>query len=563
MLLTLLSWIYITAVCLIWGNILLSPFKQLTATGDAPDLPVICLTGLAGIGVLSLAASVLIPLALAAHLIVLVFAIAYILIPTNRKQIIQQLIFIRRMKRLPLLLFSSCALLILVMSTYEIIHPDTLLYHAQAIKVMEQYKAIPGLVHLRYETAMASMWFAVQAIFRFDFIHTNNYLFVNGCVLCWFCLLLCLKLTTADNKQSDAKAITNCQLTPWVLLLIYSTVSWTQLRLTAVSASPDFITSLYIWAAFYSFAQTRSGNNRVYTYLTVLFCCTALTIKLSAIAIALLPLLIVLTLLRQKKIKTALLLTGVSAVIIMPYLVRNTITTGYPLFPSTVVDLFNFDWKLSEPQVQGFQHYIKAYARFPVAGYNEAEQALQLPVSKWLPMWWNQLALPDQLLLCSILALSMHYLIAIRTNIQQQGYTGVVILAVALTGSLVWMIAAPATRFGTGFLIPLCYSVGAGLQNSTLLKKLFKERRVGNVMIIPVILLMVFYIGYRLVYYFKPSQIILPIGVKEPVYKTVNCHKIKFSISDNCGFAPSPCVGGSCEHIIFRGTSISDGFKGK
>lgn len=557
MLLTLFSWIYITAICLIWGNIMLSPLKKLIAPGHEPDLPIVCLTGLAGIGVFSLAGSVFMPLSFAAHLSVLVFAIAYLLFPTNRKQIVQQLTSLKSIKRLPLILFTLYALLILIMGTYEIIHPDTLKYHAQAIKVMEQYKAIPGLVHLRYETAMTSMWFSVQAIFRFNFIHPNNYLFINGCVLCWFCLFICLKLTSANSIQSDTKGAN------WILLLIFTGISWTQIRLTAISASPDFITALYIWAGFYSFSQARSHNNSVYTYLAVLFCCTAITIKLSAIAIALLPVLIVCKLFTQKKIKPALFIIGTSLIISLPYLVRNIITTGYPLFPSTVLNLFNFDWKLDETQVYAFQHYIKAYARFPVADYNEAEKALQLPASKWVFLWWNELALPDQVLLCTILVLSLYSLITLKTNIKQSGHTNAGILGVALTGSLIWMISAPATRFGTGFLIPLCYSAGAGLKNVSFIKSLFKDRRLSNILIVLASLLTAFYIGYRIFYYFKPSQVILPAGVKKTVYTTTNCKEIKFSVSDNCGFAPSPCIDGDCEHIMLRGTGISDGFKGK
>ena len=565
MLLTLLCWIYITAICQIWGNIILSPFKKRIATFDEPDISIICFTGLAGIGVLSLAASVFMPLSLTAHLLILGFAIAYILIPNNRKQIVQQLTLVaRRLQRLQsFLLFTACVLLILILGTYEIIHPDTLEYHAQAIRLMEQYKAIPGLVHLRYETAMTCMWFSMQAIFRFNFIHPNNYLFVNGCVLCWFCLFVCLKVTSVENKQPDAKGKINYQFTAWLLLLIYTVLSWTQLRLTAVSASPDFITTLYIWAAFYSFSQTGSGNNRVYTFLTVLFCCTALSIKLSAIAIALLPLLIVLKLFTQKKIKTALLIMGGSVLTMLPYLIRNIITTGYPLFPSTAFNLFNCDWKLNELQLYRFQHYIRAYARFPVAGYDEAEKALQLPISKWIPLWWNELALPDQVLLCIILALSLYYLITLKTNIRQQGYTGAVMLIVALTGSVLWMIMAPAPRFGTGFLVPLCYSVGTSLKNGSLLRSLFDKQRIINIIIISVSAAMVIYTGYRVVYYFKPLQIVLPAGVKKTVYSTVNCQGLKFSVSDQCGFAPTPCIEDSCEHYILRGTDISDGFKEK
>jgi hypothetical protein len=285
MIVTLLAWIYITIISLAWGNILLKMIlpKEQVMTNQEPEWPLICLTGLCIIGALSLTLSLFMPLGWVAHLTISFPALLYYALPGNRHRVAGQFRLAFPKPGLSFFLLpASCMIVILVISADQVIHPDTLAYHAQAIHQMEYFGTIPGIVHVdNGVVAMSSTWFSLQAIFRFNFIHGHPYLFVNGCVVCWFCIFVCWKLTRAIVEHQ------NINLAPgWLLLLIFSFASWTQIRLTAASASPDFIAALLIWAACYFLVATPSKRS---TFLTVLFSAAAVSMKLSAIPVLLLP----------------------------------------------------------------------------------------------------------------------------------------------------------------------------------------------------------------------------------------------------------------------------------
>jgi hypothetical protein len=567
MLLTLLCWAYITFVCHVWGNIILIPvLKKSSNASEDPELPVLCLTGMAAIGIIALWFSIFLPLALPVHICILAPAIVYVLIPKNRKRLYTQFTTsIRHFSPLLLLLLCSCIILILFISTWSIHHPDTLAYHAQSILSMELYKPIPGLVHLNHMLAVSSMWFGVQAIFRFHFILPNNFLFVNGIILCWLCLFLLTRIGSAYKKDQNRNGSFIPEYIYWILLLIYGFTSWTQIRLTAASASPDFITAIYLWAALYSFSKIRSDAD-AYQFLCLLFCCAAIIVKLSAIAIALL--LIVLfyrTFIRQKFAVGLFTMAGV-ALAILPYMIRNAILSGYPFFPSAILSMPGADWKLSPEVVARRQQYITAYARFPVDSYDMTEKAMQLSITQWIPIWWKTLTVPDQVLLVTIMVLLLWNLVTLKKQIRQRSLSNLIILVVSLAGSVLWFLNAPAIRFGTGFLIPLAYALSTGIVGHARWTYSMGKPALYKILLASISTALLLYTGYRAKEYFVPSQLLLPAGVKKTAYREISCEGsegTKIYRSDECSFSPFPCIGDSCSHFTLRGTDLFSGFKQK
>src|SRR5690606_14140157 len=144
-----------------------------------------------------------------------------------------------------LLLFLVSAILILVMHACTITLPDTLIYHAQSLKWIEEYHVVPGLANLQVHYGFQSAWFVLCALFSFSFTGTNAITFINAAVLVWFFLFILQKI----NAYLVIKG-TTLNITPgflWLSLFILSFVIYTQVRLTATSASPDFIVAIYLW----------------------------------------------------------------------------------------------------------------------------------------------------------------------------------------------------------------------------------------------------------------------------------------------------------------------------
>src|SRR6187397_3412739 len=132
MLTTLLAWIYISFLCWIWGVFCLQLIKRLTKNELLlPHFSIICITGLSAITVIAGILSLIIPLG--EWWVQFLFIIPCLVLFFKKdspaffaalKKELQDLHFFST------ILLSACLLLVLVMSSWTIIHPDTLGYHA-------------------------------------------------------------------------------------------------------------------------------------------------------------------------------------------------------------------------------------------------------------------------------------------------------------------------------------------------------------------------------------------------------------------------------------------------
>lgn len=578
MVISLIAWIYISIICLIWGMMFLSAINPPQAAAVIPPsrpagtiptlrpagiipLSLLCLAGLAVISTLALGLSLFIPLDWKAHLIVLLPACIYCIKPSNRQAIKTQLTgAISNLSRSGSWLLITCIAMVLTISTYTITHPDTTFYHARSILLFERYPVIPGIANLRNELGLQCGWFAALALFKLDSPGCYNIIFLNGAILCWFFLFIAQKIST--NGWA------------WLLLLSYTFFSWTQLRLTAASPSPDFIVSLYSWAAFYVYMQKEESpaGRSLYLSLLTLFCTAAALTKLSAIA--LLPLAII-AIARSFRLLPVKKMIGYSCLALLLLLIRNQITSGYLLYPLPGTDLFSSPWKMKLSTITNFQHYISLYARFPIES-SEVEKYWQYHFPRWIPRWWDQVSLPDRLLLLGILAgLGINLVFILipslrkrlhgsktNTNTKRSGIKKYPIaLTIALAGSLLWFLGAPSPRFGTGFLVPLFFFLYMRLPLSRI-----TARPTATLLATYCILAMIAsYTIYRAVHFSTPGQLLYPAGIARNGYDPLGCENINVDLlHDQMEIKLKPGPGHCIEEkggFSPIGTTIAKGFK--
>lgn len=566
MLIILFAWLYISLVCLIWGNLFLNIINRSASFPVNYGLPLICMAGLAMVGTLALYLSVFLPLNWKAHAIAVMPSLIYCFSRKNRHTIRMQIAeLVKSLSwQAHALLFAS-VLMVLVISSHSIVHPDTLSYHAQSIQWLQQYKPVPGIMHLRRELGFQSLWFALQAIFTPQITSINTFFPLSGCVLCWYFIFIICRIDGSPVKKANRDASGTTATGGWVLLLLYTLVSWTQVRLTAASTSPDFIVTLYILAAFYSFNQSYQEHSAGYSYLllTVLFCSSAFATKLSAIAILLLILFIILHFYRNRNWRGIAFCLCLSALMIIPVLIRNIMVTGYPLYPSSFAGFFNADWKFSEARMNEFEQYITTYARLLPPSQTMAGESLQLPFG-WINIWWQRLAAADQLLIVAAMAGIILDLIFLKQVIKKAVKQQVVIFLIAIAGTLFWFIKAPDPRFGTGFLISLVYTSyyplreRIGFLNNK--AALYSNKIITGCLFIAIIS----YTAWRFLNLFEPGQILWPKGIQKVNYRPVDWHHTRFNLTENrnpCGSTPIPCVTDSSLLSMPRGETIDAGFR--
>lgn len=557
MALTVLAWFYITILCWTWGDFIINILQFRCKEKVQLHYTLTCFTGMSAIAVVAGFLSLQLALSnIFAQALIIIPALIYLL--TKRRLRVLANECRAQLESLPfslLLLLGISVLMMLVMSVWEITHPDTLGYHAQLILWIEKYKAIPGLVNLHVRYGYQSLWFVLCAFFNLNFLGSGHVMFINTTVLFWYMLFVVQQL----NESIKTKRLLHGVL--WLFLLAISLWSYTQVRLTATSASPDFIATLYCWLLVYLFISYRSS---FYLQLVFLLSVAAITIKLSAAPVLLFAVYALAKQFHLKKKKAVLFLMLTGIFIMLPFLVRNLITSGYSIFPSPVPDLAAFDWKYDKERTRDEKDFIKAYAKVSTDRSKQHIKLInEMPLQQWLPRWWQSKSPADKLILATALLCLFFFLLFAKRMIRQMDTQTRVALLLIMIGLLFWFFNAPDPRFGFGFIIPFCAIIL--LHGSSFFHIYGNKFRPAVAVAGLLALLAGGYTAYRLRYYFKAGQIVQPAGLKPVAYKNVTCNGVLFNIPEkdfDCGSTPVPCAD-DCQNFIFRGSRITDGFKQK
>jgi len=561
MLTTLLAWIYITFLCWIWGVLSLQFIQKITRNElQFPHFSIICITGLSVITVIAGFLSLLIPLGewWAQFLFILPCLILFLkkdppaFFAALKKEFQDLHLF-------SIILLSATFLLIIVMSTWTIVHPDTLGYHAQTIQWIEKYKAVPGLVHLHVRLGYQGLWFVDSALFGFSFTGVQGITFLNSTVLLWFFIFIVARIN--QNFFKDGKKLYGLL---WILLLFISMWSYTQIRLTATSASPDFIATLFIFTIIYLLLEKNLKHLAAPDWLLVAFLSlVAVTIKLSVVPILLLAAMPALLSLIRRKIKLFFTILLISTVTLFPFFARNIITSGYLVFPSTSIDIANVDWKYNPKLTVDEKDYITAYARRPgVTTTYEIDAVNTMNATEWLPTWWQNRSTADKTIMILLLLCFIAALLSLK-KLTQSGLIPIFVLVTMFSGIIFWFINAPDPRFGFGSILGFI---------SVITYLIFKEKEIfigKNILAIIMLLAtgpILAYTGYRFLNFFSKDQLLTPLGIEKNEYKTFECDGVNLNApaaNKYFGITPVPCTDIGCDKLSPRGKQIIDGFKAK
>jgi hypothetical protein len=556
----LLAWIYISFLCWSWGILALFLLKKTTNTETIfPHFSIICLSGLSAITIVAGILSLFFPLGnWWIQFLFIIPALAVFFIKN------MPYFFTSLKKEFSLLhisslfLLSSLLLLILVMSSWTIVHPDTLGYHAQTMQWIEKYKAVPGIVHLHVRFGYQGLWFVDCALFDFSFTAKQGITFLNSTVLFWFLIFIVHRIDR--NFFKEGKKIYGLL---WLALLSLSFWSYTQIRLTATSASPDFIATIFVLAIIYLLIEKNLKHLHESDWLlAALLSIVAVTIKLSVAPILTIAFIASILFLIKKRFKSFFFVLFVALFSFSGFIARNIITSGYVVFPSAAIDIANTDWKYSKEKTVAEKNYITAYAKRPgVTTKEEIDAVNKMRVTEWLPDWWKNRSVGDKTIMILFL-FSLIVAIAFLKKIITSGVSALLSLITMLAGIIFWFINAPDPRFGFGFILGFI---------SIIAYLLLKEREVsiGKNVLKTLIVISTFitltYTTYRFKNFFTSDQLLTPAGIPVSQYKTFDCDGININspVNSEFGVIPIPCTDLDCQNFSPRGNKIEDGFKAK
>ncbi len=312
---------------------------------------------------------------------------------------------------------------------------DTWMYHAQLIQWSMYCPAVPGLANLSPHLGLHSTVFLFSSL-----ISTREWIGYSVYVVNTFLLLLVWLKLLSETVEESGETSTLSLVLPGLMLagIVFFFKDWIS------SPSPDVSSALLF--LYLTILMFRPAVPRYSSLLIVLLIFTLSTLKLNNILLFGPGVISLFTVYRDKSLfRIAIMITGL---IIIPWLARNYIISGYPFYPASP-GLFQPDWRLPANELKYFREGILAWARVPFTTYREV---LNMPVHEWTPVWYIQTgSFIRVLLLAAFIGPFTFFFKSVRTGIRNTFWN---FFLTAWLMMIFWFFTAPSPRF---ILAPLCF----------------------------------------------------------------------------------------------------------
>ncbi len=577
----LINWLYIGISAYILGSFLLRRFQSIMHYEKNSSVSGCLMTGLAAATVYAGYFSVFCGVSLAAN-IVLIFACAAILVFDRRAFIETLREQLAKQNKIFLFFCGAILLLIAYFCAGSNFVYDSGLYHAQSIRLAEDYGVIKGIANVHERFGYNSSYFCLAALYSMKDVFGQSMHAVHGLIA----VVLCCASLSGIIRHRGWRHITSniCRLAP----ILYTMIIASEI----VSPATDYITVYFVMWIVTGWAELiEDGESEVAPY--AFFCIIAaflVSLKLTAACMALLVLYPAYRLIREKKWREIGICLGLGILVAAPYFIRNFFISGWLIYPFEAIDLFSVDWKLPKETVIGDAMDVKVYARYL---YDRA--AIDQSIVEWFPTWWSgQKSVERWFSLTAFAAIGVEVLQILWHIIQCIGKKGfgadrmqsnhngfhvrygafLFLKAVVLISFLSWLFTSPLHRYGYAFVLtlPLLF-LGSWLdllQEQKLFSKIFSlgcAALVGILILIPAYRMIkedfFFVWGQKsdLSYLLKQKDYLNPAMLSEDL-NGITIYYPEEAGGQSWYYAfPATNFGENIEYWTNRGTTLKDGFR--
>ena len=565
MLVNFILYIYITYFCFTYGLIfwkLSGLINKAFIKNSTPDFFTLIFTGFSFLMLILGYYSIFYPIAAEIHFGLLAIALAFSI---KHFQLYSTFIIGISPPKIPKIIavvLVAYFILFLFYSSSNILwySYDTGLYHAKFVKWISEYKAVKGLGNLDGRLAFNSHFYLLTALFSFSFLSNNIFYALNG----FFTLIFLLFILHSILKNRHRN--TNSQIGIYVLLLIFYFLAFKTFIYSQYADISATIIILFIFFKLFEDSFNKEEFKQNYNINSIaLLSFSAPILKLSSAFILLLPLFITIMFLIRKQYFDVVKIIILGTVVILPWLIRNVILSGYLIYPFPALDFFNFDWKIPILNAIHEKNITENFARF-VGIHNLNAYS----INKWLPVWWHKTEALSKLFLALFLSSILIVTIA-RINLKQIPKSIFILYLLFFCGSLYAYFQAPSIRFVFAPALACTFIACFILSEYSIYKSLVGY---GNQSLLIIALLLCLY-QYRDPIYlirhseeFKIHHLLLPEQYPTVKYKTktINNLNIILPIEGNqCWNAGFMCIDPRFldQNLSLRGKNIEDGFRSR
>lgn len=421
---------------------------------------------------------------------------------------------------------------------------DTNLYHLNAVDWSQSHKAVVGLANLHIRLGFNSSFFVYSALFdNWVYYKSVSHVVLSSLV---FFLFVQMFLYSVSRKRGIAPNFSLLMI-PFLVMEAWGT--------QAASLSTDLASFVFvILTVFYLLIDKKR-----YYPLVILLAIIAITTKLSAILIVVVP--VFLFLWNRNKIKGVLIKSIVASLLVyLGYVLRNIILSGWIIFPS-YFGYLNLPWSVSVSGTNNLLEIIKRWARYPGPGFWTDGNGYM-----WFYHWFGKFVVTYEFrIFAFILLLAFLVLFFGKAQIFKRAkYRNSILgIFVSIASLVFWFIQSPDIRFSAVF-----FWVIFALVVSILLTE-FPVTAIGGVnnvfVSLAVFLFSLFCFGLNPTYNQSISLIFLPKsdnrnlgrmnvpGADQVLYFPVGG-------SDQCGDSPLPCTPDGINFKLIDPNDFSKGF---
>ena len=287
-------------------------------------------------------------------------------------------------------------------ASHGYMHYDSDLYHAQAIRWIEEYGIVRGLGNLHVRLAYNSSAFPLSALYSFRFLGGQSYHVMSGffaLLLAWQCVDIKNVLRRGHPVISDFARLAAI----YYLFTIYDEM---------MAPASDYFLSCLVFYIIIHWLDMNVRHERSYLpyILLALLGVFAITIKLSAAPMLLLTIVPIYKLFHNRtkeKMRAFWVSVALAFVIVLPFLIRNIILSGWLLYPVTFLDFFSFYWEIPKGLAAYDALEIRTFGR----GYNDVATYASAPMSEWIPNWFASITGLNKIMLVLALLSIVAYVI--------------------------------------------------------------------------------------------------------------------------------------------------------
>lgn len=388
-----------------------------------------------------------------ANIVLLLFAVVICLVKGR-----EMVVFLRRILQKNTCVKNVLILLLVVVWAFFTSRgyrvPDMDMYHGQSIRWIEEYGVVKGLGTLNNRFGYNSALFATSALYSMKFLLGRSLHTVNG----FLALLIAVEALNIGEAFRRKKMLLSDYAR--VGAIYYLTTVWDEIN----APSSDYAVMLTIFFIIIQWlcaleADNETGHKRIAPYaLLCVMGVYALTLKVTAGLILLLLIKPAWALVKEKRWKEIAIYLGMGLLVAVPWLWRNVIITGWLLYPFPAIDLFNFDWKMTDMSIiYTDAEMIKVYAK------GARSLGINATVREWFPLWYEtQLSATERLLILAdwvaVLWMAIKSSVVILRRKWEQLDT-LLVLATICSCFLFWQFSAPMMRYGYAHVLLLAIVV--------------------------------------------------------------------------------------------------------